>query len=198
MKEKYYYEELARFLGKGQLNKFRELVENSVKYNIFLDMTKIPKRFELISNLLIKYIEELSISYQTSALGKQIDFMRFCNEFGLLEKELKEKEKFLIEKIKKDKLFLANLKDLFGRVSDSFISYISSGYPIELYNYFMKSPSEYFTDRDLFMEYAKNHFLNQYTIYGLSVRYLSSVKQFIDIFEKNYAVFNSKSGNSQD
>ncbi|MFW9781955.1 MAG: hypothetical protein ACFFFB_06695 [Candidatus Heimdallarchaeota archaeon] len=197
MKEKYYYEQLARFLGNGQLNKFRDLVENSVNYNIFLDMTKIPKRFELISKLLLRYIEELSGSYQTSALGKQIDAMRFCNEFGLLERKLKDKEKNLVDKIKKDKLLLANLKDLFGRVSDSFISYISLGYPRELYNYFMKSPNDYFTDRDVFMEYAKNHFLNQYTIYGLSVRYLSSVKQFIDIFEKNHAVFKTKSGNSQ-
>ena len=34
----------------------------------------------------------------------------------------------------------------------------------------------------------KHHFFNQYTIYGLSVKYLSTVKQFIDIFMENYTV----------
>jgi hypothetical protein len=195
LKEKYYYEELSRCLRNGQLNKFRKLVSVSDNFDIFLDIKKIPNRFESISKLLLNYIEKLSSGYQTSVLGDQIDAIRFCTEFGLLEKVLDEKEKKLVEKIKRNKLLLANLKDLFGKVSDSLISYIHLTYPRDLYNHFMNRPNEYFTDRDSFMEYVKNHFFNQYTIYGLSVRYLSSVQQFIDIFNKNYAVFRAKSEN---
>ena len=50
----------------------------------------------------------------------------------------------------------------------------------------MSRPNEYFPDREGLVYYIKNYFFNQYTIYGLSVRYLSSKKQFIDTFKKYY------------
>ena len=184
--ERNYYDGLANCLKLGNFDSFRKLFDASVDFNIFIEVKKIPKRFELISKLILDCTERISTEYQTSALGEQIDILRFCNEFNLFEKELTEAESILIEKIRADNLFIANLIDLFGRVTDSFISYVYSGLPRDLYDHFMSRSNEYFSDREQFMHYIKNNFFNQYTIYGLSVRYLSSKEQFIDTFKKYY------------
>ena len=187
-----YYEELAKCLKYGQFKNFKKLFNASIDFDIFIDVKKITKRFEFISKLLLNRTERISTEYRTSALGDQIDILRFCNEYGLLEKELTEEEKNSIIKIKKDKLFLANLNDLYGKVSDSFISYVYLVFPRDIYEHFMKRSNSYFQDRDGLMHYIKNDFFNQYTIYGLSVRYLSSIRRFIDIFKKNYNFFKNE------
>jgi hypothetical protein len=195
--ERNYYEGLANCLRLGSFDSFRKLSNASVDFNIFIDVKKIPNRFELISKLLLDCIERISTEYQTSALGEQIDILRFCNEFNIFEKELTGVEIKSVEKIKNDNLFIANLIDLFGRVTDSFISYVYLGLPRDLYNYFISGSNEYFPDREGLMYYIKNNFFNQYTIYGLSVRYLSSKKQFIDTFKKCYHLPKSKENGEQ-
>ncbi len=184
--ERNYYKGLANCLRKGYFDSFRKLFNASVDFNIFIEVKNIPNRIELISKLILDCYERVSTEYQTSALGDQIDILRFCNEFNLFEKELNEDERKLIGKIKNDNLFIGNLVDLFGSISDSFISYVYLGLPRVLYNYFMSRPNEYFPDREALLYYIKNHFFNQYTIYGLSVRYLSSQKQFIETFKQYY------------
>jgi hypothetical protein len=157
--EKNYYEGLANYLEGGHFDSFRKLLNASVDFNIFIDIKKIPNRLELISKLLIKCIESVSNEYRTSALGEQIDILRFCNEYGLFEKELTDHDRGSIEKIKNDDLFIANLIDLFGTVSDSFISYIYLGLPRILYDYFISRPNEYFPDREGLIHYIKNNFI---------------------------------------
>jgi len=190
--ERNYYEGLANCLRLGYFDNFRKLFNASVDFNIFIDVKKIPNRFELISKLVLNCIERVSTEYQTSALGEQIEILRFCNEFNLLEKELTDVERKSIGKIRNDNLFFANLIDLFGRVTDSFISYIYSELPRNLYDYFISRSNEYFPDREGLIYYIKNNFFNQYTIYGLSVRYLSSKKQFVDTFRKFYYSSNNQ------
>lgn len=190
--ERNYYKGLENCLRLRFFDSFRKLFNASVDFDIFVDVKNIPNRFELISKLILDCYERISTEYQTSALGDQIDILRFCNEFNLFEKELTEVERKSIEKIKNDNLFIANLIDLFGRATDSFISYVHLGLPQVLYNYFMSRPNEYFPDREGLLNYIKNHFFNQYTIYGLSVRYLSSKKQFIENFKKYYYSSNYK------
>jgi len=133
-----YYEELAKCLKHGQFENFKKLFNASIDFDIFIDIKKITKRFEFISKLLLNRIDMISAEYRTSALGDQINILRFCNEYGLLEKELADEEKNSIKKIKKDKLFLANLNDLYGKVSDSFIFYVYLVFPRDLYEHFMK------------------------------------------------------------
>ncbi len=195
--ERNYYEGLANCLRFGYFNSFRKLFNASVDFNIFIEVKKIPRRFELISKLISECIERISTEYQTSALGEQIDILGFCNEFNLFEKELTKAERYSVEKIKKDNLFIANLFDLFGKITDSFISYVCLGLPRNLYDYFISRPNEYFSDREGLMQYIKNNFFNQYTIYGLSVRYLSSKKQFIDAFNKFYPLQKSQENGEQ-
>jgi hypothetical protein len=165
---------------------FKKLLDASVDFNIFIDVKKIPDRFELINELLMKCIDKVSADYRTEALGELIEILRFCNEYGLLEKKLTDQEENSVKELKRDKLLLANLRDLFINVSDSLIFYIHSIFVQELYKHFMAGSNDYFTDRDDFMHYIKNNFFNSYTVYGLSVRYLSSVQQFLDNFYANH------------
>ena len=135
------------------------------------------------------------MAYQTSALGDIITILRFCQEFNLLEKELDDPERKLLEIIKKDKLFLLNLEDLFGKLSNSFIIYVYKELPRNLYEFFINNPLTFFPNQHEQMNYIKNIFFNQYSIYGLNVRYLSSIEQFINVFNQNTKLneFNNKS-----
>jgi len=188
--EKIYYEELSICLKSGQFEGFRILFNASVEFNIFMDVKKIPNRFNIISELLLICTDKISTGYQTSALGEIIDILRFFNEHNLLEKEITEFERQKLRHLKEDKLFMANLNDLFGKVSNSFISYVYEIMPRDLYNYFIKSPISYFPNHDGLMHFIKNIFFDQYTIYGLSIRYLSPIDNFINIFKKNF-LFNN-------
>jgi hypothetical protein len=58
--------------------------------------------------------------------------------------------------------------------------------PRDLYDYFINSPISYFPDRDDLMYFIKNIFFDQYSIYGLSVKYLSSVEKFLNVFDKKH------------
>ena len=185
--EKEYYQGLARYLKMGDFDNFRNLFDKSVDLEIFMDINKIPNRFKSISELLLNCTERILNEYQISALGAQINILRSCNDFGLFEKNITKAESELISLIKRDKLFLSSLNDLFGRISDSFIAYVFLKFPHILYNYIKAVPNEYFSNRENFMYNIKTHFFNHYTIYGLSVRYLSSVKQFIDICMEKFA-----------
>ena len=183
--EKAYYEELSKYLKSGQYDNFKNLFNASIDFNLFIDVRKIPNRFEIISQLLISCIEQISAGYQTSSLGEIVDILRFCNEYNLFDKEISISEKKTLEIRKKDKLFLANLNDLFGKISNSFILFVYKVIPRDLYRYFMNMPSEYFPDRDGLIYYIKNIFFDQYTVYGLSVRYLSPIEHFINTFKRN-------------
>lgn len=184
--EKKFYDGLAKCLESKQLKSFRQLIDYSYKLDIFIDVRKIPNRYDLISNILMDCIHDVSAGYQTSALGKIIDVLRFCNELNLFDKDLDKEDFILLERIKKDNLLLSNLKDLFGVPSNSFLLYINKVMPQNLYNFFLNNPNPYFQDPEQILFYIKNNFFNQYTIYGLSVKYLSSIKQYIKEFQKHY------------
>ena len=81
--EKTYYEGLSKCLESGQFESFKTLFNASIDFNLFIDIKKIPNRFNIISNLLLQCIERVSTGYQTSALGEIIDILNFCNEFNL-------------------------------------------------------------------------------------------------------------------
>ncbi|MFX1301892.1 MAG: hypothetical protein ACFE9X_00900 [Promethearchaeota archaeon] len=199
--EKTYYEDLSDCLKSGQFESFKNLLNVSIDFNLFIDIKKIPNRFNIISNLLLQCIEKISMGYHTSTLGEIIDILRFCNEYNLFDKELSELERKELGDLKKDPLLIANLLDLFDRVSDSLILYIYKKMPYDLYTYFTKrqdQASQYFSNIDNWMYFIKNVFFNQYSIYGLSVKYLSPVKKFIDEFEKNHLDYKESLRNKEE
>ncbi|MFX0106132.1 MAG: hypothetical protein ACFE75_11660 [Candidatus Hodarchaeota archaeon] len=193
--EKTYYEALSYCLKSGQFESFNELFNASVDFNLFIDVKKIPNRFNIISDLLLNCTDKITKGYQTSALGEIIDILRFCNKFNLFEKEIDQIEKRIIENLKEDTLFLSNLNDLFGKVSNSFILYVFEVMPRDLYEYFLDNAISLLPDLDGLMYYIKNIFFDQYTVYGLSVRYLSPIENFINIFKKNYMYYKNQSKN---
>lgn len=187
--ENAYYERLLKCLKSGQLKTFDLLFNASVDFDIFIDVKRIPNRLEIISKLLLNCTDKISNGYQTSALGEIIDILRFCNKFSLLEKKITELEKSILNNLmqkKEIKLFLENLYDLFGITSNSFVLFIYKKMPRDLYDYFTNSPISYFPNRDELMYFIKNNFFDQYSIYGLSVRYLSSVEEFLNDFDKQH------------
>ncbi len=187
--EEAYYERLLKCLKSGQLKTFDLLFNTSVDFDIFIDVKRIPNRFEIISKLLLNCTEKISNGYQTSALGEIIDILRFCNKFSLLEKKITELEKVILNNLmqeKANKLFLENLHDLFGKTSNSFVLFIYKKMLGDLYDYFTNSQISYFPNRDGLMYFIKNIFLDQYSIYGLSVRYLSPIENFLNVFFKKF------------
>jgi hypothetical protein len=196
--EKAYYEKLSKCLKSGQFKAFELLIDASIDFNIFIDVKRIINRFEIISNLILNCVDKISTGYQTSALGEIIEVLRISNKYNLLTKELNDSEiKYLNFFKKGHNLFLENLNDLFEKPSDSFILYICKVMPQDFYNYFINSPISFFPDYDGLMDYIKNSFFNQYTVYGLNIRNLSPeeilgnksntspLEKFLNDLEKN-------------
>lgn len=178
--EQYFYEELTRYLSEKNFIKFTELVRNLDEKNFYYNPSKIENRFEILSNLLKNTIRDVSEGYNTSALGEFIEILRFFNDQNLLERTLSIEDQKLLRKMKKDDIFLVNLMDLFGNVNNSFILYIIKNIPQQLYDFFISNQTPGFTDSDILIYYIKNVFFNQYTIYGLSIRYLGKLNEFFN------------------
>ncbi|MEJ2295211.1 MAG: hypothetical protein P8Y23_10640, partial [Candidatus Lokiarchaeota archaeon] len=176
--EQYFYEELARYLSEKNFIKFTELLQTQEEKDFYYNPSKIKNRFEILSNLLKKTIRKVSVGYNTSALGEFIEILRFFNDQNLLERTLNIEDQKLLRKWKNDDIFLANLLDIFGKLNNSFILYIIKNIPQELYDFFISNPTPGFTDSDILIYYIKNVFFNQYTIYGLSIRYLGELNEF--------------------
>jgi len=184
--EEHYYLTLSKYLASMQFKKFRKLFNYSNKLEIFIDVKKIPSRFDIICELHLDGI-------QTGQTGRIFDIIRFYNEYNLFERYFIKEEEELIEELKKDKILLDNLKDLFGKVSKSLIYYSCKIIPYDLYlmfsNYYN---SARFTEDNFFMrDYFNLSFLlryfNRYAIYGLSVENLGTVEGFFKKFQKVYA-----------
>lgn len=177
--EEKFYKELSRYLREKDYKSFAKLVKNQTNNNFYYNPLKIENRFEILSKQLMETIQVVSERYQTSALGDFIEILRFFNDFNLLERQLNDDEYKLLKTVKNDTIFIANLMDLYGNISNSFILYIIIDIPNYLYDFFISNPNPDFTDSDILIYYIKNVFFNQYTIYGLSVRYLGSVDNFL-------------------
>jgi hypothetical protein len=196
--EKCYYLALAKLLSSLSLyrgtgdevvifNQFNQLINMSDKIGIFLEVKKIPFRFKIMAELHLD-------GMQKGNIGRVFVFIRFFNKYNLFEKNFSNKELELIQTIKKnDKALVANLKDLFGHVSDSLIFYSCKIMPYDLLLSNKERVRFYLNNREHRSEFRGRFSLNYlktwtdwYGMYGLSVRNLGSIDDFIDNFEKNY------------
>lgn len=180
--ETIFYDSLINCLELKEFEIFKNLISLSDKLNVYLDIEKIPNRYNVLSRLILNCIEDVSDSYQTDSLGKIIKHIKFFQSYGLIERTLTEKEKKLVENVKKDHLFIFNLMDLFGKLSDSLIYYIRKEIPELLYEFFLQNPNPYFPEPQALVHYIRDVFFNQYIIYGLSVKNLGESEEFIEKF----------------
>ncbi|HEY0089307.1 MAG TPA: hypothetical protein VGB37_10710, partial [Candidatus Lokiarchaeia archaeon] len=119
-----FYEGLSNCLRHMRFENFKALDDLSVKFDVFIDVKRINNRFEILSELLLNCIEEVATGYQISALGKFIEILDFFHNYNLLERNFNNEELKIIEDTKAFTIFMSNLKDLFGYVSNSLIFYV--------------------------------------------------------------------------
>jgi len=183
--EKNYYRALSKFLAKLKFKEFRQLFNYSDKLGIFIDVRKIPKRFQIICDLHLDGI-------QRGLIGRIFEIIRFFNKYNLFDRDFSREELEIIEEIRKDKMLIANLKDLFGKISNSLIFYACKIMPYDLYlmyvervNYLSNTAERF----ELLGPYNIN-FLKQwtdrYSIYGLSVENLGDSRNFIKYCKEQY------------
>ncbi|MFX1234654.1 MAG: hypothetical protein ACFFBY_08840 [Promethearchaeota archaeon] len=183
-----YYNKLSQHLEKKEFKEVEGLIDKSIDLDIFIDPRKIPNRFEIISELLIDCIQTLN-------LGEIFKILKFVNKFNLVDKDLTKSEIELINDIRKDYLFIANLIDLFGNISNSFIIYVRKEMPLNLLyyynNYFREYSFQYYSnevnDIDLILNY-----LDDYNAYGLNVKLLGNLEDFLKSFQRKVTNENAK------
>ncbi|MFW9825807.1 MAG: hypothetical protein ACFFE4_22900 [Candidatus Thorarchaeota archaeon] len=198
-REKCYYLALSKLLSSLSLyrgtgdevmlfNEFSKLFNLSDKMGYFIEVKKIPFRFKIIARL---HVDGMRKGY----IGRIFVFIRFFNKYNLFERDLSPNEREIVAEIKmKDKALIGNLKDLFGHVSDSLIFYACKIMPYDLLLSNRERIREYLNNPDYrldlggrrySLDYLKS-FTDWYSMYGLNVRNLGTIKQFVDNFEKNY------------
>ena len=176
-----YYSKLSEYLSVMRFDDFSLLLNYSDKLGIFIDVKKIPFRFKIISDLHMEGIRQ-------GLVGRILQIIRFYNKYNLFERDFSKKEKELIENIRRnDILLISNLNDLFGHVSDSLIFYACKILPYDIYLFFVDRPKS-FIDNDDQLDYRYSieflkYWTDGYTMYGLSVRNLGTIENFIKDFE---------------
>ncbi len=188
--EQSFYKALKNYLETRNFENFRKLINNSDKLDIFIDVKQIKNRFKIIAHNIRECIHNVSVGYQTASLGEIIDILKFCNEFNLLEKDLRPEALSKVRELKKDSLLMKGLQDLFGKISDSFIYYVYKEIPTILYDFFTLEYNKYAfsTGIEQMISIVKN-FFQQYSIYGLSVKNLGSIDYFVEEFVNQYKNF---------
>ena len=194
--EKRYYLTLSELLSSLRFNEFSQLINYSDEMGIFIEVKKIPFRLKIIARL---HLDGMG----RGIIGRIFEIIRFFNDYNLFEMDLTKIQLEIIEDIKRnDKPLIANLRDLFGKVSNSLIYYSCKIMPYDLLLSNEERARRYLTDleqirltlsnedqlllrRGYSLNYLKR-FTDWYSMYGLSVRNLGSVEEFIDIFEEYY------------
>ena len=195
--EDYFYSNLTRFFLRKQFEDFKHLFDYSIEFDIFIDVKKIPRRHEIISKRLTEFIEGAftGINYQTF-LGDQIELLRFCNNYNLFDKDdFSSEDLDFIDEIRRNKLLIANLIDLFGKVSNSFVFYLYKVMPRALYNFFNRYSRAPMYTLDPSQVVG---FFNHYSTYGLSVMNLGELKYFLEQFDKFLEVFKERKEESSE
>ena len=163
--ERNYYNALSECLANRRFEEFSQLFNNSDKIGIFIDASNIDV-YGIISKLHVDGIKNRDT-------GRIIKLVRFFNNYNLFERNFTPEELKIIQEIKEnDKLLIYTLKDLFGKVSDSLIFYVCKIMP---HDYVIWLSERGFVIDPNFLRNWTDHF----SIYGLSVRNLGRVEDFI-------------------
>lgn len=179
--EKNYFTRLNRYLELGQLGNFKRLLDFSDKLDIFIDIDRIPERFEFISRIHLNGIT-------SGQIGEIFEVIRFFNDIGLLERDFSKEDLELVEKVKNNKLLLANLQDIFEKVTNSLIYYTFKSMVDNIFKLFLNMPYYPEASEDsVSLFYNKERLLgilDLYPMYGLRVEKLGTVEEYIHRFQE--------------
>jgi len=187
-----YYHVLSFLLRLRKFKSFRQLLDLSDKVDVFINVERIPERLKIISRLHFNYLRAFQF-------GKIIELTKFLNNYDLLERKLSQEELNPIKEIKKDKIVMANLEDLFGNISDSLIYYVFKTMVDNIFNFFVQ-----YLNRPEAINYLSQMPLTRrsllfqldgYPMYGLSIQKIGRVKRFLRVIQENYGTskkFNQK------
>jgi rubrerythrin len=179
-KEKCYYLALSFLLFRLKFELFHQLFNYSDKLGFFIEVKKIPFRFKILAFL---HLEGM----QRGLTGRIFEIIKHFNKYNLFERNFTKDHIKIIEGIKKtDILFIANLKDLFGSVSDSLIYYLCKIMPYDLYL------------RRIIPRGLQSWLDNYYSMYGLISRNVGSVEKFLDIIGKKHTPIKNFNQNQED
>ena len=163
--ERTYYGALSECLVSRRFDEFSQLFNYSDKLGIFIDVSSIDV-VGIISKLHVDGIISRDI-------GRIFELVSFFNKYNLFERNFTVEELKIVQEIKEDdKLLITTLKDLFGNVSDSLIFYVCKIMPHD-YVVWLNEPG-FVIDPN----FLKN-WTDFFSIYGLSIRNLGRVEDFI-------------------
>ncbi|MFX1529969.1 MAG: hypothetical protein ACFFBC_02545 [Promethearchaeota archaeon] len=163
---------------------FAQIFNYSDRLGIFIDASNIDVE---------GIISELHIDGLNKGLrGRIIELVTFFNKYNLFERNFTAEELKIIQDIKEnDKLLAVNLKDLFGTASDSLIFYVCKVMPYDYVKWIwdrLKNPN---ADRFLINPNSLRNWTDGFPIYGLLVRNLGNVEDFIEKVEAVQKLDNS-------
>lgn len=187
--EQNFYIAISALLEARQFEHFKLLLDYSADLDIFIDVSKIPDRFEHLSTIHLNGITR-------GQIGDIFKVLKIFNEYNLLKRDIPLENLKVVEEIKKDKLIVSNLQDLFGKVSDALIYYVYESMLKNILELFRSSISteegyDFFSTEDQLMR-----FFNNYTIYGLRVENLGKIEEFIEAFQTDYSGLKDKEKNN--
>jgi len=163
---------------------FAQIFNYSDRLGIFIDASNIDVE-EIISELHI-------YGLKNGLRGRIIELVRFFNKYNLFERNLTAEELKIIQDIKEDdKLLAVNLKDLFGTASDSLIFYVCKVMPYDYVKWIsdrLKNPN---ANRFPMNPNSLRNWTDGFPIYGLLVRNLGNVEDFIEKVEAVQELDNS-------
>ncbi len=134
--EQYIHKIFSNCITLDLLKYFQSILDLALKLGIFVDPLKIPNRFKKIQLAINECIQNLQ-------LGGIISILQHVNRYNLSYRELNVKKINLIKKLKQKTLFMENLLDLFGEVSDHFIYFVHKDLPEGLYDLFIQTDGIY-------------------------------------------------------
>ena len=179
-REQCYYLALSFLLFRMNFGLFHQLFNHSDKLGFFIEVKKIPFRFKIMAYL---HLEGM----QRGLTGRIFEIIKHFNKFNLFEINFTKDQIKIIEDIKKDdKLLIANLKDLFGSVSDSLIYFLCKIMPYDLYL------------RRIIPRGLEGWLNNYYSMYGLVARNVGTIEKFLEKIEKNYIPLKNFNQNQED
>lgn len=171
------YTGLSWCIKQGKVARFEEALDFALHVGVSVDVLSIPDRLQNITELVLECI-------QLQRVDRIFDKIRFGLKHHLFYQELAPHEQELVAQVKNNALYMANLADLFGQVSNSLVIFLFKTLPYNLYKMVLerKHLFEYQAKVEHIGTYIKK-ILNNYVMYGLNVKKIGTVAQFLKAYE---------------